>query len=342
MSEDRSLERIASLLNQAEGTDNEAEAAAFMEAAQRLATLRGVDLAKARYHTKSKEQTVPEQRSILIGQAGTKGLRTLVDLYIGIAHANDVKVTIAHNATRVYAYGFAEDIDMSERLFASLMVQMVTASRAFLKTGAYKQETYVRDDGWYYERKPVSGLTARLEFQSAFSGRIGSRLSNSKREAQLQEIEAERQAEKEAQFRADNPHLDEDGNLTLEFMVWFYDANDGYDLTQSDRYTADLVERLTKDLDNDWTRQKVAQFLRDEGLEVEVEEEVGTSLVLASKAEELDTFYKSKTGHIRGSYKSHQSSKISQVSRDAGRSAADNARLSGSQALPGARKGLAS
>lgn len=67
------LERIAKLLNQAENAANEAEAAAFMEKAQQLATTYSVDLAKARHVTKSKERTLPEQRTVVIGERGTKG-----------------------------------------------------------------------------------------------------------------------------------------------------------------------------------------------------------------------------------------------------------------------------
>lgn len=289
MSEDRSLERIAALLAQAEGTDNEAEAAAFMEAAQRLATLRGVDLARARSHTKAKESTKPEQRTVLIGKAGTRGLRTLVDLYLGIARANDVKVTIAHNATRVYAHGYAEDIDMAERLYTSLVIQMVTASQAFIKSGAHKQDTVqqrvkVKTDrldwngrpmyDFQWQRRPVSALTARLEFQSAFSKRIESRLAATKMQAEAEAIK-----------------------------------------------------------END---------LADSTLGEDAEGATGTALVLADKRDEVEKFYKHVNPRLRGSYRGHTSGAFSASSRNAGRSAADNARLSGSQALPGARKGLAS
>jgi len=283
MSEDRSLERIAGLLNQAENTDNEAEAAAFMEAAQRLATMRGVDLARARSHTKSKETTAPIQRTIRIGEAGTKGLRTLVDLILGIAHANDVKCSIARNATRVYAHGYAEDIDMVERLYASLMVQMVTASRAFIKTGAFKQDTVykyvkVRGTNWMgqpcvdyeYRHVPVSALTARLEFQGSFADRIEYRLYEAKQAAEAAAI-----------------------------------------------------------------AEDVAEDVAAPG------ETFGTALVLADKKDTVEKFYKEVANVGRRSYRGHQSGS-SYTSQSAGRSAANSARLSGSQELPSARKGVAS
>src|ERR1044072_6603750 len=81
MTDDKMLARIAALLRQAEGTDNAHEAEAFMSAAQRLATATAVDLAVARSHA-DKHTTAqrPVQRTVTIGNAGTRGLRTYVQL----------------------------------------------------------------------------------------------------------------------------------------------------------------------------------------------------------------------------------------------------------------------
>src|ERR1700740_1005225 len=81
MSDDKLLARLAALLRQAEGTDNEHEAEAFMSAAQRLATATSIDLAVARSHSanRSAAQT-PMQRTIIIGTAGSKGVRKYVQL----------------------------------------------------------------------------------------------------------------------------------------------------------------------------------------------------------------------------------------------------------------------
>lgn len=123
-------EKIAKLLAQAEGAGTEAEAQTFMDKAQQLATLHSIDLAKARHITVAKQRTAPVTRTITIGVRGTKGLNTLVQLIIGIARANDVILNVAHNSTAVFAYGFAEDIDITEALFASLSVQMAHAVAA--------------------------------------------------------------------------------------------------------------------------------------------------------------------------------------------------------------------
>lgn len=163
------LARIAALLRQAENTDNEHEAEAFMAAAQRLATTTSIDLAVARSHAATRTAAQePVQRTVTIGEAGTRGLRTFVQLFVLIARANDVKCDIASNSTFVYAYGFAEDIDATHALYASVVVQMVKSSDAYLATGAHR---------------PTPTITARLNFQLAFGARVGQRLVDARDEA---------------------------------------------------------------------------------------------------------------------------------------------------------------
>ncbi|KWX24123.1 DUF2786 domain-containing protein [Mycolicibacterium wolinskyi] len=178
MADDKMLARIAALLRQAEGTDNQHEAEAFMAAAQRLATATSIDLALARAHSAERTKSqMPVQRTITIGQAGTKGLRTYVQLFVVIGLANDVKCDVASNSTFVYAYGFAEDIDATHALYASLVLQMVKASEAYIASGAHR---------------PTPTITARLNFQLAFGARIGQRLSEAREEAKREVDEAHR------------------------------------------------------------------------------------------------------------------------------------------------------
>lgn len=202
------LERIAKILNQAEHASTEAEAAVFMAAAQRLATMHSIDLAKARHATKSKEKTIPIQRAVTIALPKTQGIRTLTDLYLGIAAANDIKCTIAKNATRVFAYGFAEDIDISEALFASLLVQLQVAVDAYKSDDSWRDEVAWRDGyysdyhGRYIEsgRRKVTWKTARINFQEGFASRIGGRLAQAKREEERRIVQEERvvQTERES------------------------------------------------------------------------------------------------------------------------------------------------
>ncbi|WHU48141.1 DUF2786 domain-containing protein [Gordonia sp. L191] len=199
MRDDKLLTRIAGLLRQAENTDNPHEAETFMAAAQRLATASAIDLALARAHDPASRTTTPISRQIAIGETGKRGLKTYVQLFVAIARANDVTVDVAGNSTFVLAYGFESDIDTCEALYTSLVVQMVTASDAYLRSGDYRNETSARvvrrGQGWHtrkvVERKPLAPITARLNFQSAFAERIGVRLAQARDEQRQEAIAAD-------------------------------------------------------------------------------------------------------------------------------------------------------
>ncbi|NKY60282.1 DUF2786 domain-containing protein [Nocardia flavorosea] len=190
---ERLLTRIGGLLRQAESTDNEHEAEAFLAAAQRLATRSSIDLAVARAHTRDRERGAAlVQRMIPIGEPGRKGLRTYVQLFVAIADANDVRCDVARTSTQVYAYGYAADIDVCEALYSSLLVQMVQASDRYIKSGAHRSATMEkvvveRRRGRRVRRVvrvPVAGVTARLNFQMAFAARVGARLAETRKEVE--------------------------------------------------------------------------------------------------------------------------------------------------------------
>ncbi|MEU0503704.1 DUF2786 domain-containing protein [Nocardia sp. NPDC005998] len=196
---DRMLTRIGGLLRQAESTDNEHEAEAFLAAAQRLATRSSIDLAVARAHIAGRERRpTPVQRMIPIGEPGKKGLRTYVQLFVAIAAANDVRCDVARTSTQVYAYGFDSDIDACEALYTSLLVQMVRASDQYIKSGRYRSATVekiVTEKRWGRQvqrriQAPVAPVTARLNFQMAFAARIGRRLAEVKAEVEAEVVPA--------------------------------------------------------------------------------------------------------------------------------------------------------
>ncbi|MET9488972.1 DUF2786 domain-containing protein [Nocardia sp. NPDC006630] len=199
-SQDKLLTRIGGLLRQAESTDNEHEAEAFLAAAQKLATRSSVDLAVARAHIAGRERRpTPIQRVVPIGEPGKRGLRTYVQLFVAIAAANDVRCDVARSSTTVYAYGFDTDIDTCAALYSSLLVQMVRASDQYIKSGAYRTATtekVVAETRWgrTVQRRvqaPVAAVTARLNFQMAFAARIGRRLGEIKTEVEAEAVRTE-------------------------------------------------------------------------------------------------------------------------------------------------------
>ncbi|WP_067532925.1 DUF2786 domain-containing protein [Nocardia crassostreae] len=196
-SQDKLLTRIGGLLRQAESTDNAHEAGAFLAAAQKLATRSAIDLTVARAHIASRERRpTPVQRVVPIGEAGKRGLRTYVQLFVAIATANDVRCDVTRTSTTVYAYGFDTDLDTCESLYASLLVQMVRASDQYIKSGSYRTATtekIVVESRWgrKVQRKvqaPVAAVTARLNFQMAFADRIGRRLAEVKAEVEAEAV----------------------------------------------------------------------------------------------------------------------------------------------------------
>ncbi len=173
-----------------------------MAAAQRLATASAIDLAVARAHDPAARRRVsPEQRRIEIGPRGRRGLKTYVQLFAVIAAGNDVVVDVARDSTYVLAYGFSDDIDVTSALYASLVVQMVASSDAYIASGDYRGETALRvvtrtEGRWRrreVEEAPVAPITARLNFQTAFAQRIGLRLTQARDDARAAAV-AERPA----------------------------------------------------------------------------------------------------------------------------------------------------
>lgn len=195
------LTRIAGLLRQAESTNNDHEAEAFLAAAQRLATRSSIDLAVARAHAADRSRTATAVRKIIeIGEPGRKGLRTYVQLFLVIAAANDVRCDIAGNSTLLFAYGFDTDIATCEALYSSLLTQMVRAADAYVRSGAYRTElvdrvAVVNHGGWREQRHvraPVAPVTARLNFQLSFAQRIGQRLGAARAEVREQVLREDR------------------------------------------------------------------------------------------------------------------------------------------------------
>jgi putative metallohydrolase (TIGR04338 family) len=159
---DDTIAKIAKLLRQAERASNEHERAAFLAKAQSLATQHSIALAVARAHTADEERREgPVEETVVIGEHGKRGLSRYVRLLLNIAGANDLKCLISHDSTRVFLYGFRDDIQVVRALYESVLVQMVTDCQTFL-----------RDEG----PSVVPTITRRLAFYEGYAIRIGQRL----------------------------------------------------------------------------------------------------------------------------------------------------------------------
>lgn len=178
------LAKISSLLAMAERTENQYEADAFLKKAQMLATNASVDLAIARLQTLKKEQRpAPISKTLTIGEPRKRANKHLVDLFIGIAHANDVKIDVAHNSTYVIAYGMVNDIEVSEVLFNSLATQMFAAANEWIRGDKWREDGYevIEVDARGKRRrvqKQHTAKTAKSAFYVAYTKRISERVSD--------------------------------------------------------------------------------------------------------------------------------------------------------------------
>lgn len=191
MDSEKALQKIAALLRHAEGSSTDHEMLAFTEAAQRIATAMSIDIEMARLQGELSDNTQPRlvQETIELVESSSKGFKNYINLFVVIAAANDVQCDVLRSAKTVYAFGYERDIALTKQLYQSLVVQMVKSCQEFLRSGEYKKETVqVYEKVSYYgvtrtvkKNKPISTITAKLNFQSAFSHRVGQRLANAKK-----------------------------------------------------------------------------------------------------------------------------------------------------------------
>jgi hypothetical protein len=185
---DKLLQRIGALLAKAESTDSPHEAEALVAKAQQLATLHAVDLAVARAHSaeRRREQT-PVQRKVVIGRRREQGLGQRVQLYLTVAHVNDVRLDVARDSTYVLVYGFPSDLEVVEALFASLATQMVAAANAAIKRGEHREELYWSEAaaGWRSDARVF-----RTAFNHGFVAAISERLQEARERALAQDVVA--------------------------------------------------------------------------------------------------------------------------------------------------------
>jgi hypothetical protein len=175
------LERVGALLAKAESTDSEHEADALVAKAQQLATLHAIDLAAARERSaQAHRRQVPEQRKVVLGRPRQQGLRHRVQLYTVVARVNDVRVDVARNSTYVLVFGFTDDLDVVEKLTASLATQMAAAANAAIRRGEHREEVYWSPtaQAWRSDARVF-----RTAFSSAFVATVHTRLQAARQAA---------------------------------------------------------------------------------------------------------------------------------------------------------------
>lgn len=312
--ENPTLVKIAALLRQAEKAGTPAEAEAFSQKAQAMASRYSIDLSIARNFVPLHERKEsPTSRDIRLserpafGKRGKQNKDQLVMLFSTIAGMNDVKIDIFADSSGVIAFGFPSDIDLVEMMYASLVIQMTDQANAYLARGEYKTETVWREkrvkDEWGYTETtygvyPIDGRQARRSFNDGFRSSIAARLREGRSSA-IRETE-------EAQI--------------LEAKAMGIEVNPFKDPT-SDWYAPDSDEAKEWD---EMTAQPSS-----------------VALVLVKKSEEVRDYHRS-TSQARGSWKGSSASGVhSSGSYGAGRTAGQNARLGAPRGISGSRGSLA-
>ena len=184
---DKVVDLVGKLLAQAEGTDNEHEAAAFIERAQQIATAYAVDLELARTRQRDR-RTVGgeplEQVRLQVGTRGQRGNRHRVLLYVAAASANDVVVNVATDSTWVLGFGHRSDLAVVQQLWASLALQMASAAQRRLDAGEHRSVG-------------VAGQTWRLSYYDGYTQQIALRLAAARARA-LEHVTARLVVERQA------------------------------------------------------------------------------------------------------------------------------------------------
>jgi hypothetical protein len=179
------VERISALLAEAESTDSEHEREALMAKAQQLAARHSIDLALAADREGRTDQQPVVERIVFDGDHRNRNLKKhLVLLMSAVARANDVRMDVLNRADGVVLYGYPSDVRMAQAIWASLALQMASASAAWMRTGAWRRQTMVRHDRWGPEAVPMDARVARRSFYEGFVHRIGERLREARESAE--------------------------------------------------------------------------------------------------------------------------------------------------------------
>lgn len=322
----KTLDRISALLAQAENDGaTPAEKESFLAKAQQLAEVAAIDLAVARAHQADKSKVeVPEERKIWVGSRRSPTNKWKVELFIVIARANDCKCLILGNGLGVAPAGFPSDLDVVERLYGSLVLQMVTSADAALQRGENKRMQRVKvtereeiawEDrdwgGWdakgrYYDDYPGDDQAERAEYAEAIANGW---------EIECWQTGKYRKPYPPPAYRK-VPVRDADGNLTFERKE--VSTSDGR-IWRANFYEG-FIARVSSQLREAKRRGRAEH---DEGLGEETK--AGVAVALRDKKAETDEFHAERSRSVSRSWGGATTSDVVYGAAEAGSAAAATA-----------------
>lgn len=166
---DRVLEKVRRILAQAESTPYEAEAETFTAAAQSLMARHSIDLAMLAASTPGARSGEPVARRVGVDRPYEE---TKVRLLTGVADANRCRTVWSKELGFVTVIGFLSDIEATETLHTSLLLQ---ATRAMTAQGS---------------RRTHVGTSRTRSFRRSFLMAYASRIAQRLTEATQREVDA--------------------------------------------------------------------------------------------------------------------------------------------------------
>lgn len=178
----KALDRLSKLIAQADRASTEEERQTYLEKAQEMSAAIGVELAVARAHHASKRREEPvDNFKVQVNDWSAKPIhrKAMMDLFLAIARAHDVRCLIGGLEYQAFCFGLPSDIELVEKLYGVLSLQMVREADAAIKRGDQKKGAY-----------QIDGRVYRRHFYEGFIHRVSGRLHEARRE-EIRRLDAE-------------------------------------------------------------------------------------------------------------------------------------------------------
>jgi hypothetical protein len=176
-----SVERIAKLLQMAEGAKTPEEAAAFLGKAQALATAYEISLAEARLALPKQRRDPPVQERIVVGPKRAQANRHYLRLLSALGRTNGCEVGLYNNNTAAVLFGLPQDIATVKAMFAAIAPQMIRLGEDYLAAGRWRSEMVL--DPRTGQPRAVTRQLARASFYTGMTDTLTLRLRAAAAEA---------------------------------------------------------------------------------------------------------------------------------------------------------------